>query len=80
MFGICILSEFCGAMKAIEIVASKDWLNLWLETDSTLMVQAFKSSSIVPSRLRNRWFNCSILIRGMNLVVSHIYSVTPKTP
>jgi ribonuclease HI len=60
-------------MRAIEIAASMDWLNLWLETDSTLVVQAFKSSSLVPWRLRNRWFNSSILIRGMNLVVSHIY-------
>jgi hypothetical protein len=26
----------CGAMNAIEIAASKNWNNLWLETDSTL--------------------------------------------
>ncbi|WJX39138.1 hypothetical protein P8452_26715 [Trifolium repens] len=29
-------AELCGAMNAIEIAASKNWNNLWLETDSTL--------------------------------------------
>ncbi|KAK2452776.1 hypothetical protein QL285_000540 [Trifolium repens] len=66
-------AELCGVMRAFEIAASKDWSNLWLETDSTLVVQAFNDTSLVPWRLRNRWFNCSILIKSMNLIVSHIY-------
>jgi ribonuclease HI len=47
-------AELCGVMRAIEIAASKDWSNLWLETDSTLVVQAFNDTSLVPWRLRNR--------------------------
>jgi hypothetical protein len=35
-------------MRAIEIAADKNWSNLWLETDSTLVVMAFKSSALVP--------------------------------
>ncbi|GAU35456.1 hypothetical protein TSUD_364120 [Trifolium subterraneum] len=41
-------AELCGVMRAIEIAAGKTWRNLWLETDSTLVVMAFKSSALVP--------------------------------
>ncbi|GAU14067.1 hypothetical protein TSUD_168920 [Trifolium subterraneum] len=46
-------AELCGAMKAVEIVADNNWSNLWLENDSSLVVLAFKCSSLVPWRLRN---------------------------
>jgi hypothetical protein len=29
--GSALIAELCGAMKAIEITASHNWLNLWLE-------------------------------------------------
>jgi hypothetical protein len=35
-------------MNAIEIAAAKNWNNLWLESDSTLLVMAFKSSVLIP--------------------------------
>ncbi|CAJ2662070.1 unnamed protein product [Trifolium pratense] len=66
-------AELCGAMQAIEIAAFKNWNNLWLETDSTLVVKAFKSSSLVPWALRNRWLNCLLLTQSMNFVVSHVF-------
>jgi len=34
-------AELCGAMRAIEIAHQRNWLNLWLETDSALVVLAF---------------------------------------
>ncbi|GAU49757.1 hypothetical protein TSUD_301830 [Trifolium subterraneum] len=52
------IAELCGAMRAIEIAASHNWLNLWLETDSLLVVRAFNSHELVPWSLSNRWFNC----------------------
>jgi ribonuclease HI len=67
------VAELCGAMNAIEIAASKNWNNLWLETDSTLVVLAFKSSSLVPWVLSNRWHNCLLLTESMNFIVSHIF-------
>jgi ribonuclease HI len=67
------VAELCGAMNAIEIAASKNWNNLWLETDSTLVVLAFKSSSLVPWVLSNRWHNCLLLTQSMNFIVSHIF-------
>jgi hypothetical protein len=30
------IAEICGVMRAIEIAASHNWPNLWLETDSSL--------------------------------------------
>jgi hypothetical protein len=57
----------------IKSCDSKDWSNLWLETDSTLVVQAFNDTSLVPWRLWNRWFNCFILIKSVNIIVSPIY-------
>jgi ribonuclease HI len=66
-------AELVGAMKAIELAAAHGWNNLWLETDSKLVVLAFKNSSIVPWQLSNRWSNCLVLTSHMNFVVSHIF-------
>ncbi|PNX78608.1 hypothetical protein L195_g034586, partial [Trifolium pratense] len=38
-------------MRAIEISAGRNWSNLWLETNSTLVVMGFKSSALVPWNL-----------------------------
>ncbi|CAJ2668044.1 unnamed protein product [Trifolium pratense] len=66
------IAELCGAMRAIEIAANHNRHNLWLESDSSLVVLAFKSHDLVSWSLSNRWFNCSRLLRNMNFVVSHI--------
>jgi ribonuclease HI len=66
-------AELVGAMKAIELAAAHGWNNLWLETDSKLVVLAFKNSSIVPWQLSNMWSNCLVLTSHMNFVVSHIF-------
>jgi ribonuclease HI len=66
-------TELCGAMKAIEIAYNKRWNNIWLETDSTLVVAAFKNpSKSVPWPLRNRWKNVLVMIRSLNFIVSHL--------
>jgi ribonuclease HI len=67
------IAELCGAMNAIELAASKNWRNLWLELDSTLVVKAFKSAMLVPWSLRNRWQNCLSLTQNMNFIVSHVF-------
>jgi len=48
-------AEIHGAMTAIEIAHENNWLNLWLESDSLLLVMAFKDASMVPWSLRNKW-------------------------
>jgi hypothetical protein len=56
------------------LAKNNNWLNLWIETDSSLTVLAFKSSSsIIPWTLRSRWLNCMKLASSMNIIVTHVY-------
>jgi ribonuclease HI len=66
-------AELIGVMYAIEIAFEKGWWNLWVETDSVLVTLAFKSPSMVPWFLRNRWLNCLHLSSNMNFILSHIF-------
>lgn len=66
-------AELCGAMRAIKIAHQRNWSILWLETDSALVVLAFKKSNQVPWSLRNRWNNVSLLFRKVDFIISHIY-------
>ncbi|CAJ2657205.1 unnamed protein product [Trifolium pratense] len=72
-FHSSFVAELCGVMKAVEIAKIHNWLNIWIETDSNFTVLAFKSNSLVPWMVRNRWQNCKLLARRMNLIVTHIY-------
>jgi len=54
------------------VAQEKQRFNLWLETESRLMVMDFANDSIVPWSLSNRWINCKKLMLRMNFVVSHI--------
>jgi len=71
--GSSLFAELSGAMQAIEIAHSKGWFNFWLETDSMLVLLAFKFISLVPWRIRTRWDNCLSLSRQMNFLVTHIF-------
>jgi len=62
------IGEISRVMKAI-----KNWNNLWLETDSRLVLLAFRADHMVPWSLRNIWFNCLQSVKNMNFLVSHIY-------
>jgi len=65
--------ELFGAILAIEIVHNKNWTNIWLKTDSMLILLAFKNPLMIPWSLRNRWLNCMGFTKRMNFMVSHIY-------
>ncbi|GAU17935.1 hypothetical protein TSUD_330600 [Trifolium subterraneum] len=42
-------AELCGAMRAIDLAFQFHWHNVWLETDSVLVVSAFnKPTALVP--------------------------------
>ncbi|MCH79531.1 glycerol-3-phosphate dehydrogenase, partial [Trifolium medium] len=67
-------AERFGAILAIELAYSKGWLNLWLETDSLLVVSAFNNATKpVAWPLSNRWKNAMLMVSQMNCVVTHIY-------
>jgi len=63
----------CGAMREIEIAFKKNLLNLWLEKYSSLVVQAFKSSNLIPWKVRNSWNIWMLLLRNMNFIDILIY-------
>jgi len=37
-----------GTMLAIELAVVKGWSSIWLETDTMLLVEAFKKPAMVP--------------------------------
>lgn len=67
------ISELNGAIRAIETAYHRGWRNLWLESDSSLVVLAFHKNGQIPSALRNRWDNMKLILRQMNCIVTHIY-------
>jgi ribonuclease HI len=68
------VAEISGAMRAIEIAFQHHWNNLWLETDSSLVVAAFNNPhKLVFWNLRNRWKNVLTMVGHMNFMVTHIY-------
>jgi len=68
-----LYAELVAAMTAIEIAHLKGYHNVWLESDSQLVILAFKSIYVIPWSLRNRWYNCIVRLRDMRFVVSHNY-------
>jgi ribonuclease HI len=73
-FASSYLAELQGALRAIEVAHQMNWKNLWIETDSVLVVLAFKNPNLhVAWSLRNRWHNAHVLLRQMNFIVSHIF-------
>jgi len=71
--GNALEPELIGAILAVEIAYQNNWAKLWLETDSKLVVAAFKSNpSVVPWQLRQRWKNCLHLISSMDFCVTHL--------
>jgi ribonuclease HI len=64
-------SKVQGIIFAMEFAALHGWTNIWLECDSTSAIDVFKSPSLVPIMLRNRWHNACRL--GVQVISSHIY-------
>lgn len=68
-----LFAEFMGIILAVECAFQKNWLNLWIESDSKLVTLAIKSPQIVPWQIKNRWLNCLTLLQSMNFLLTHIY-------
>jgi ribonuclease HI len=68
-----LVAEIMGVILAIECAFDRNWNHLWLECDSSLVVLAFKSPSVIPWHLKNRWLNCITKIKSMNVCIFHIY-------
>lgn len=75
----CLIFGVCGTVLglpsllfiAIEQTHNREWMHLWIESDSQLAIQASKSHYIILWDLRNRWSNCFDL--HMELLFSHVF-------
>jgi len=59
-------------MFAIEKAESLHLLNVWIESDSFLLVRAFNGTANVPWQIRNHWNNCMPMGIELNVVCTHI--------
>ncbi|CAL0327859.1 unnamed protein product [Lupinus luteus] len=65
--------ELLTAIIAVQIAKNKGWTHLWLETDSTTVLQIFTNNLQLPWRLRNIWYQCNETLRILNFRISHIF-------
>ncbi|XP_019434441.1 PREDICTED: uncharacterized protein LOC109341090 [Lupinus angustifolius] len=68
-----LYAELQTAIKAIDIAFKHGWNSIWLECDSTLVVDIFNGKSSVPWHLWSKWNICKQTLLAMNLSISHIY-------
>lgn len=67
-----LYAELIATMNAIEITALMRFSNVLLESDSQLVILAFRSNIIVPWGLRNRWENCIHISHRLRFCASDI--------
>lgn len=76
-YGSSLIDELSGRMQEFEIASRNNWRNLWIETDSMLVVLALESITTVPWSLKNRGFYHRLKILGKNEVS---FSLVPELP
>ena len=66
--------ELLAVSMAINYAWINDWRHIWLESDSSYVVQLFSArSDQVPWRVRQAWHRCLSQISHMDFQVSHIF-------
>ncbi|XP_019465442.1 PREDICTED: uncharacterized protein LOC109363643 [Lupinus angustifolius] len=68
-----LFAELHAAIMAIQIASLKGWREVWLECDSSLVVEIVKGIKDPPWKLSNYWEHCKMIISSMKLTVSHIF-------
>lgn len=68
------IAQFYSVLRGIEIAFDRGWSNLWVESDSTIVVNGFcfVNEALIPWQLRNRWNFCTKLLLDMNFIISYI--------
>ncbi|XP_019433032.1 PREDICTED: uncharacterized protein LOC109339940, partial [Lupinus angustifolius] len=68
-----VYAEMHSAIKAVNIAFNRGWRNLWLESNSTTVVDIFNNNSLAPWKLFADWNNCKRKLQSMNVRITHIY-------
>ncbi|XP_057791142.1 uncharacterized protein LOC131008273 [Salvia miltiorrhiza] len=72
--GFAFEAELLAVILAIQIAHERNWRFLWVESDSTYIVNLFGSRDyLVPWRFVAAWKKTLGLLRDFNLQVTHIY-------
>ncbi|KAL8474915.1 hypothetical protein ACS0TY_031359 [Phlomoides rotata] len=72
--GFAFEAELATVFYAIEIAQENGWTTVWMECDSTYVVQIFRAPEPnIPWRHLAHWHKIRRITRNMQLVVSHIY-------
>jgi ribonuclease HI len=67
------VTEVCTAMYALEKAVEMQWRDVWIETDSLMVVKAFSNHLDVPRTLTVRWLNCLALAQSFSCTFSDIH-------
>lgn len=69
-----LFAEMCAFMTVVEIAAQKQWFPIWLESDSSILVEKVKKKDPeVPWQIRTRWYNCLHVLENNQYFITHIY-------
>ena len=68
-----IAAEVMAVIMAIELAWVRDWKHIWLEVDSSLVLDYIRCPALVPWQLKVRWFNCLSQISHMTFRSTHIF-------
>ncbi|KAI5410800.1 hypothetical protein KIW84_056074 [Lathyrus oleraceus] len=66
--------ELMRRILIMEATINKKWTNMWLESDSSLVILAYRNSYVVLWRIRNIWVICLSKLHNFNFFASHIYN------
>ena len=66
-------AEIMAVIQAIELAWVREWKHIWLEVDSTLVLNFLRAPHLVPWRFRVAWYNCLHRISQMHFKSSHIF-------
>jgi len=67
------VAELSAAMFAIEKAVEMHWGDVWIETNSLMVLKALYHQLEVPWMLRVRWLNCIALTQTFTCNFSHIH-------
>ncbi|XP_057803715.1 uncharacterized protein LOC131019050 [Salvia miltiorrhiza] len=72
--GFAFEAELFSFIIILERAAAHQWYNLWIESDSTYVVNVFNNREVpVPWRFRSRWQAALKGVEHYNLRCSHNY-------
>ncbi|XP_057800164.1 uncharacterized protein LOC131015756 [Salvia miltiorrhiza] len=72
--GFAFEAELLAVISAIQIAFHRNWKYLWIESDSTYIVNLLQARSLdVPWRFAARWKGVLAILTNFNLHVTHIF-------